>query len=122
MIDRLRGRQNSRNSWSAVLAALLGVLAGVSAFGLNASFAGGPSIEHGADARIAGKPASVRPDTFDPSLNLGGLADAGAALGSRGLETDLWPGSLQSALPADFELPVDIARTRDGRSRAPPRA
>jgi hypothetical protein len=120
---RPRGRLEGRNSWSALLAVVLGVLAGLSASGLSASFAGGPSIvEHGTDARSTSKPSSVRPDRLDPSLNLGGLDDPAAALAARGHESDLWADARPAVPPVAIEVTADIARTRDGRTRAPPHA
>ena len=116
-------RQKRRNSWSALLAVLLGALAGASALGLNASFAGGLSAaEHAADVRTTGKAASVRPDAFDPSLRLGGSDGNDAALDPRHDDRDRWAEGLRSVLPSAFDLPVDIALTRDGRTRAPPAA
>jgi hypothetical protein len=120
---RPHGRQRSRNSWSALLAVLLGALAGASTFTLSTSFAGGLSIAgHSADARTASKPATVRPDKFDASLNLGGLDDPAAALAAHGCDIVDWPPGQAAVLPAAFDLPADVARTRDGRTRAPPRA
>ncbi|MCC7251433.1 hypothetical protein [Hyphomicrobium sp.] len=123
MTHRPSGRQQSRNSWSALLAVVLGALAGATSLGLNTSFAGGLSIaEHGRDVRTTGKPASVRPDTIDPSLNLGGLDDPSAALAAGDIDTGRWTGARITVLPAPFLLPLSIARTRDGRTRAPPHA
>ena len=121
MTYRPSGRLKSRNSWSAILAVLLSTLAGASAFGLNGSFAGGTSIaEQNADTRSASKPASLRTDKFDPSLNLGGLADPGPGLDSSGHGLSPWTGSPRLRLPAALSLPVSVERMRDGRSRAPP--
>ncbi|CAN0343689.1 unnamed protein product, partial [Phaeothamnion confervicola] len=116
-------RPKGRNSWSTLLAVLLGALAGASAFGLSTSFSGGLSIAgQSADTRAPVKPASVRLDTADPSLNLGGLDDPGAALLARETDADLWTNGAPSVLPAALDLPISVARTRDGRSRAPPHA
>ena len=115
-------RQTRRNPWSTLFAALLSALAGVSAFGVNASHAGGLSAaEHAADLRATGKTASIRPDAFDPSLRLGGSNGSDVALHPRDIAAESWANGLQSVLPAAFRLPVSIARTRDGRTRAPPR-
>jgi hypothetical protein len=102
---------------------LLGALASVTAFGLSTSFAGGLSIAgHSADARVGVKPASLRTDTFDASFDFGGLDDPAAALAASDLDTDPWTSGPSSLLPAAFDLPVSVVRTRDGRTRAPPRA
>lgn len=123
MSHRQRSRQRGRSSWSALLAVLLGALAGASAFGLTNTFAGGLSIaEHNADARTTGKTASIRPDAFDPSLRLAGADGPDAALHPCTDATDLWAYGPQTVLPVAFDLPVSIARTRDGRTRAPPHA
>ncbi len=120
MTHRPRGPQRGRNSWS-VLAVLLGALAGVSIFGFNTSFAGSPSIaEHTRDMRAPGNPVSVRPDSFDPSLNFGGLDEPGPALAAREHDPDLWTTRLHTPRPVAFDLPISVERTRDGRSRAPP--
>lgn len=122
-MHRLRGRLRSRNSWSALLAVLLGALAGASAFAPSPSFAGGSAVAgHGADARTAAKPASVRPDTGNPAQSLGGLDDIGAALAARAIEAETWSAQSTALIPAAFGLPVSVTRTRDGRTRAPPRA
>lgn len=122
MTHRPSGQLRSRNSWSAILAVLLSTLAGVFAFGLSGSFAGGPSIaEQSTDARTAGKPASLRADKYDPSLNLGGLTDPGPGLESYGHGISPWTGSAQLLLPAALSVPISVERMRDGRSRAPPR-
>lgn len=116
-------RHKRRDSWSALLAVLLGALASFSAMGLNASFAGGLSIaEHGADVRTTGKAASVRPDAFEPTLKLGGPDGDDAALHPRGSDAHRWADVPRSVLRAAFGLPVSIALTRDGRTRAPPTA
>lgn len=123
MTHRLRSRQRNRNSWSAFLAVLLGVLASASTFSFSASFGGGASIAgHSADTRTTSKPATVRLDRFDPSLNFGGLDDPTAALAARDAETVPAMSGTTQVLPAAFELPADVARTRDGRTRAPPHA
>lgn len=119
----MRRQQKSRNPWSALLAVLLGTLAGASALAFNPSFTGGLSIaELGADARTAGKTASIRPDAYAPSLKLGSSGDDGSALHPRQDVTDAWAAGLRTLLPAALGLPVDVARTRDGRTRAPPAA
>jgi hypothetical protein len=101
---------------------LLGALASVSAFGLSTSLAGGLSIAgHSADARVGVKPASLRTDTFDASFDFGGLDDQGAALAASDLDTDPWTSASASVIPAALDLPVSVARARDGRTRAPPR-
>ena len=123
MAHRPHGRLPSRKSWSALLAVLLGALASVTAFGLSTSFAGGLSIAgHSADARTGVTPASLRTDTFDASFDFGGVDDPGAALTASDLDTDSWTSASTSVLPAAFDLPTSVARTRDGRTRAPPRA
>lgn len=123
MTHRPRGRLWSRKSWSALLAVLLGALASVSAFGLSTSFAGGLSIAgHSADARAGVKPASLRTDTFDASFDFGGPDDPSVALAASDLDTDSWTSDSAAVLPATFDLPVSVVRTRDGRTRAPPKA
>ena len=120
---RLRNWLNGRNSWTALLAALLGVLAAASGLGVSASTAGGlAAAEQTADTRTAGKPATLRHQLADPSLNLGEGADAGAALAAADLITNPWPSGLGEKLPMSFDVAIDIGRTRDGRTRAPPRA
>lgn len=122
MTHRPRGRLQSRKSWSALLAVLLGALASISAFALSTSFAGGLSIAgHSADARAGIKPASLRTDTFDASFDFGGLDDPSVALAASDLDTDSWTSASASVIPAAFNLPVSVVRTRDGRTRAPPR-
>lgn len=121
MTYRPRSRQGCRNSWSALLAVLLGALAGASTFALSTSFAGGLSIAgHSAEARAAGKPATVRIDRFDGSLSFGGLDDPTAALSSHDDEVASWSSRVVKSLPPTYEPVVDVARTRDGRTRAPP--
>lgn len=123
MTHRPRGRLSSRKSWSALLAVLLGALASVSAFCLSTSFAGGLSIAgHSADARAGVKSASLRTDTSDASFDFGGLDDPSATLTASDLDTDSWSSGPSSLLPAAFDLPVSVVRTRDGRTRAPPKA
>ncbi|WP_295555933.1 hypothetical protein [uncultured Hyphomicrobium sp.] len=105
-----------------MLAALLGALTSAAAAGPSASFVTAPIVaEHGGDARsTTAKPATVRPEAYDISLNLGGLDDSGTALAARDGEPLLWTSALDLSLPAAFDLPVSAARTRDGRTRAPP--
>lgn len=123
MTHRQHGWLASRKSWSALLAVLLGALAGATAFGLSTSFAGGLSIAgHSADARAGVKPASLRTDTFDASFDFGGLDDPSVALAASDLDADPWTPASASVLPPAFDLPVSVVRTRDGRTRAPPRA
>ncbi len=123
MTYRPRNRQRSRNSWSALLAVVLGALASASTFALSTGFAGGLSIAgHSADSRNTSNPATVRPDRFDASSNFGGLDDPAAALAPHDLEAAPWMSGFVTSLPAAFILPADIARIRDGRTRAPPHA
>lgn len=123
MTHRLHDRQRSRNSWSALLAVLLGALASASTFALSTSFAGGLSIAgHSADTRTTGKPVTVRPDRFDAAPNFGGLDDPTAALTSSDDEAQPWSSRVVPSLPPIYEPAADVARTRDGRTRAPPRA
>lgn len=123
MTHRPRNRQQSRNSWSALLAVLLGALASASTFALSTSFAGGLSIAgHSADTRNTSNPATVRPERFDASLNFGGLDDPTAALAPHHVEAGAWISGVVTSQPVAFALPTDIARTRDGRTRAPPHA
>jgi hypothetical protein len=120
---RPRGRQQSRNSWSALLAVLLGALASASTFALSTSFAGGLSIAgHSADTRNTSNPATVRPDRVDASLNVGGLDDPTVALAPHHTEAEVWISGFDIVQPVALALPADIARTRDGRTRAPPHA
>lgn len=119
----MKHRQRRRHSWSALLAVLLSALAGASALGINASFAGGLSVAaHATDVRTTGKAASVRPDAFDPTLKLGGAGGDDAALHPRDDVAHRWADGLRAVLQTAFDLPVSIARTRDGRTRAPPAA
>jgi S-formylglutathione hydrolase FrmB len=99
------------------------VLAGASTFTLSASFAGGFSIAgHSADTRSSSTPATVRPDRFDASLSFGGPDDPSAALPPRDYDAAHPSTGLATILASAFELPADVARTRDGRTRAPPQA
>lgn len=119
----LNHRQRSRNSWSALLAVLLGVLTSTAAFGLSTSNAGGLSVvAHGADLRTTGNTASVRPHAFEPFLRLGGASGPDAALHARSVDVDLWTPGLLAVLPTSFDLPISVARARVGLTRAPPRA
>ena len=77
---------------------------------------------HSADARAGVKPASLRTDTFDASFDFGGLDDPSAAVAASDLDSESWTFAYASVLPAAFVLPVSVVRTRDGRTRAPPRA
>ncbi len=123
MTHRPYGRQRSRKTWSTLLAALLSVVASASTFTLSASFAGGLSIAgHSADTRSTSTPATVRPDRLDAALNVGGLDDPTAALAAQDYDPAPWVAGLVSIVPAAFTLPANVARTRDGRTRAPPRA
>lgn len=123
MTHRPRARQQSRNSWSALLAVLLGVLAGISTFTVSASVAGGLSVAgHSADARSTSKPATIRPDRLDASMNVGGFDDPTAALPPHTYDAAHRPSAIADLLSPAFDVPADIARTRDGRTRAPPLA
>lgn len=117
-------RPRGRNSWTAFLAALLGALTSAVATGPATSFAGAPMVaSHASDARATtAKPAAVRPAASDLALNLGGLDEPGSALAARDCDPVLWTSALDQPLPAAFDLPVSAARTRDGRTRAPPSA
>lgn len=111
-----------RNPWTAILAVLLGMLAGaVSAIGVSASPSGATSIsEQTTDTRSTGKPASVRQEVYDIAIGSGG-DDATAAL----LCDETFPsstGRASAANPKAFRLPVSFARIRDGLTRAPPLA
>jgi hypothetical protein len=106
-----------------LLAVLLGVLTSASAFAFNNNFTGGLSAaEHIATARTAGTTSSVRSDTADPSLSFGGTGDIDAALIAGNPNAFVLNGVVSFVLPASLDLPSDIARIRDGRSRAPPSA
>lgn len=125
MTHRPRSRPKGRRKpWTAFLAALLGALTSVVAAAAPPSFVGHLAVaDHGSDARAtAAKPAAVRSQASDAALNGGGLDDPGAALAARDHDPVLWTASLALPLPWAFGLPVSAARTRDGRSRAPPRA
>ena len=76
----------------------------------------------GADTRSTSTPTTVRPDRFDSALNFGGLDDPSSALPSQAYEAAYRSTGLVSGLPAPFALAIDVARTRDGRTRAPPQA
>lgn len=123
MTYRPRSRQRSWNSWSALLAVLLGALASATTLALSTSFAGGLSIAgHSADTRNTSDPATIRPDRFEASLSSGGLDDPTAALAPHDVEVAVWTSAIVMSLPTAFTLPADMARTRDGRTRAPPHA
>lgn len=113
-------RQKTRSPWAAILAVVLGALAGfASGFGFATSTAGGISIsDHGLDARTAGKSASVRLDASNPDASVGGTSPDAAL--SRSESFDPWPRETCLALPGAFRLPIAVALVRDGRSRAPP--
>lgn len=117
-------RPRGRSSWTAFLAALLGALTSAVAAGPSTSFAGTPIVaEHTSGTRATlAKPIAVRPVASDLALNLGGLDDPGAALAARDYHPVLWTSALDYPLPVAFDLPVSAARTRDGRTRAPPSA
>lgn len=120
---RKRRRIGGRDPWSALLAVLLSALASAAALGPDVGFARGLSVAgHGADAHPADKAVLLRVDISDPSLRLGGNVGADAVLPSRGGGDPLWPDVTHIAPAADFGLVVDVARTRDGLTRAPPRA
>ncbi|MDQ8699122.1 hypothetical protein [Hyphomicrobium sp. LHD-15] len=107
---------------AAFLAVVLGMLAGAaSALGVSTSLPGGPSVsEASTDARSTGKPVSVRLDAYDPSLGFGG-GDSSVAFG--GDDTFSPALFLTSPIrPHAFGLPIDVARIRNGLSRAPPLA
>jgi hypothetical protein len=115
-------RRTRRNPWTAILAVLLGLLAGaVSAIGVSASPSGGTSVsEQTTDTRSTGKPNSVRLDTYDVAIGFGGddptaalVADEAPPVGAHHASTT----KLQA-----FHLPIRFARIRDGLTRAPPLA
>ena len=123
MIHRPRARHKRRNFWSSLLAVLLGVLSGASAFAFNNNVTGGLSAsEHVATARTAGAPASLRSNTADPWLSFGGTLDDGAALPAEDRPTALWSDGPAATVAVAFDIPGDVSRTRDGRTRAPPSA
>jgi len=117
------GRLRRRNSWTALLATLLSVWASAAAFGVSASFAStAAATGHGTDARAANAPASLRADTSETGLSFGGSDDHGSALPAPGASVATWTITAEIVRPTAFDLPVDPARARDGRTRAPPRA
>lgn len=123
MTYRPRARPERRNSWSSLLAVLLGVLTGASVFALNTTSSGTQSAaEHVAPARAAGTPASLRAEMVDPGLNFGGAPDNSAALLSSDRPDDFGPRASTASRLVTFDLLHDIARVRDGRTRAPPEA
>ncbi len=115
-------RQARRSPWAAFLAVVLGMLAGAaSALGVSTSLPGGTSVsETATDARSTGKPISVRLDAYDPSLGFGGGEPPVALHGDEAFSPTLFQSSLIRA--QHFGLPVDVARIRNGLSRAPPLA
>lgn len=120
MTTRPDARRTRRNPWAAILAVVLGMLAGAaSALGVSTNLPGGTSVsEQGSDTRSTGKPVSVRLDAYDPSIGFGG-DDPTVAL--RNDETLL--SRICNSRPVRthaFGLPVDFARVRNGLSRAPP--
>lgn len=120
MTQNSASRQKNRSPWAAILAVVLGALAGfASGFGLASSTAGGISVaDHGLDARTAGKSASVRLDSSDRDTSLGGTAPAALPRGSESFAP--WPGETRLGLPHAYLLPISVALVRDGRTRAPP--
>jgi hypothetical protein len=115
------GLQLRRNPWAALLAVLLGILAGAaSALGVSTTQSGSTSVsEQATDAGSRSKPLSVRFDVSDPSIGFGGDDDTSFAL--RNDEGALsHPFHLKPVHRQAFRLPVSIARVRNGLTRAPP--
>lgn len=122
MTYRQRRHIGGRDSWSALLAVLLSALASAAALGPDAGFARSLSIAgHGADAHPADRAILLRIDVSEPSLRLGSNA-GGDALLPKGSGDLHWPDVSSIAPAADFGLVTDVARTRDGLTRAPPGA
>ncbi|MGE0025341.1 MAG: hypothetical protein AB7S70_17100 [Hyphomicrobium sp.] len=106
-----------------MLATLLSVWASAAAFGVSTGVATtAAATGHGSDVRSASAPASLRADTTEAGLSFGGTDDHGFALPAPGASIATWTTSTVIVQPAAFDLPVDAARTRDGRTRAPPHA